>query len=230
MNAARRDEDALLLTPGLPLGPGRSLAGRAPLRRATATLVAIVLVATVLAAAGGAIALDLLSSRGAAAATTKLPPGPFGLAEDIPASFGVVAVEHVERLQGLGAKPLAGVTHGIQNLVPPGKEQIQASVTLTNLTGAPVAYSPTQFTLLRGADKKPVDKLQSSLNPSTLQPDASIDGRLSFVVPADGKHLWLRFNDPGRPNPILIDLGRTSKTPASVLELERRQAHNHTPR
>jgi len=41
--------------------------------------------------------------------------------QDGPTSFGVVAVEGVTQTAGPTAKALAGMTHGVGNLVPPDK-------------------------------------------------------------------------------------------------------------
>jgi hypothetical protein len=105
------------------------------------------------------------------------------------------------------------VTHGIQNLVPPNKVQVQAFATMTNLTGELVEYSPAQFSLLVGTTKaKPLPLTSASIKPGVLQPNAAIDMRLSFVVPRKGQKLWVRFKDPARDKPYLIDLGRNTKT------------------
>jgi hypothetical protein len=125
----------------------------------------------------------------------------------------------VEQVNGLTAKALAGVTHGISNYVPPNKVQVQASVTLTNLLNEqPVAYSPTQFRLLVGKKRKPVKDVRASFRPGTLQPNASISGQVKFIAPRTGSRLWIEFTDPKRPKPFLIDLGRTGKTPDNAFD------------
>ena len=73
------------------------------------------------------------------------PEGPAAIAQDVPTSFGVVAVESVTQNAGPTAKALAGMTHGVGNLVPPNKIQVDATVTLTNLLDAAVHYSPEQL-------------------------------------------------------------------------------------
>jgi hypothetical protein len=182
-------------------------------------LVVALLVATVgLAAAGAVIAANIIAGGAPTAPTPKLPAGPFGTAQDIPTSFGVVAVEHAEKINGTTAKQLGGTTHGISGFVAPNKVQVQASITLTNLLGEPVAYDPRQFRLLVGAAQKPATTVKSNLLPGTLQPDASIDGQLKFIAPRTGSKLWIEFTDPGRAKPILIDLGRTGKTPANAFD------------
>jgi hypothetical protein len=197
---------APLSTPALSSRPAPS---RAP-------AVAFVTAVGALALIGVALALMFVVRGPGAAGPGKLPDGPFELAQDIPASFGVVAIEHVDKLAGLTARQLAGATHGIQNLVPPDKQQIQAQGAITNLTERPVAYSPQQFFLVtrkNGRDSKPIPLSSASVKPGTLQPDASIDVRLSFVAPRDGSQVFIGFNDPGRSKPILIDAGKTSRTP-----------------
>jgi hypothetical protein len=191
--------------------------GRRP--RAWNAVVAAVLLATlVLAVAGALIASNMIATGAPAAPAPKLLPGPFGTAQDIPTSFGVVAVEHAEKINGTTAKDLGGNTHGIAGFVPPNKVQVEASVTLTNLLDKPVAYDPRQFRLLVGANRKPVTSVKSDMQPGTLQPDAAIDGRLKFVAPRSGSKLWIEFTDPGRAKPVLIDLGRTGKTPANAFD------------
>lgn len=191
--------------------------GRRP--RAWNAVVAAVLVSTLtLAVAGAVIASNMIATGEAPVPAPKLLPGPFGTAQDIPTSFGVVAVEHAEKINGTTAKAVGGNTHGIAGFVPPNKVQVQASITLTNLLDKPVAYDPRQFRLLVGAKRKSVATVKSNLLPGTLQPDASIDGKLKFVAPRSGSKLWIEFKDPGRAKPVLIDLGRTGKTPPNAFD------------
>ncbi len=191
--------------------------GRRP--RTWNALVAAVLIASfALAGAGAVIAANMIAAGEPAAPGPKLLPGPFGTAQDIPTSFGVVAVEHAEKINGTTSKSLGGNTHGIAGFVAPNKVQVQTSITLTNLLDKPVAYDPRQFRLLVGSDRKPVRSVKTNILPGTLQPDASIDGRLIFVAPRTGSKLWIEFADPGRAKPVLIDLGRTGKTPADAFD------------
>ena len=187
-----------------------------PAVRRTAPLLGYIAAAVALVLIGGYLTVGLIARGAPKDPVIALPPGPFGTAQDIPASFGVVAVEHVEKINGLGAKALAGVTHGISGFVAPNKVQVQASVTLTNLLDHPISYDPRQFRLLVGSKRKPLDEVRSNLRPGTLQPDASIDSQLKFIAPRDGSKLWISFSDPGRAKPILIDLGRTGRTPAGA--------------
>jgi hypothetical protein len=205
--------DARIATPQAGIGRATD-----PAPRRSALLVGYLAAAAVLVLAGGYLAVGVVSRGAPKDPTIALPQGPFGTSQDIPTSFGVVAVEHVEKINGLGAKDLAGVTHGISGFVAPNKVQIQASVTLTNLLDHPIAYDPRQFRLLVGKDRKPLNEVQSNLRPGTLQPDASIDSQLKFIAPRDGSKLWVQFSDPGRAKPILIDLGRTGKTPAGAFD------------
>jgi len=157
------------------------------------------------------------------------PDRPAAIAQDVPTSFGVVAVESLTQNAGPTAKALAGVTHGIGNLVPPNKLQVEATVTLTNLKGELVHYSPTAFKLFATRGGKPARSSHSfrlsraSVRPGTLQPNASIDATLTYVVPRDGRKLWMTYNDPARGPPVVFDLGRTDRTPPGAL----RQYHAH---
>jgi hypothetical protein len=195
-------------------------AGGAPAARPAMSrtpLLALVVSVLALGIAGAVVSAGVIV-RGDAADVPVLK-GPFGTAQDIPTSFGAVAIDTVEKVNGLTAKSLAGVTHGISNYVPPNKTQVQATVTLTNLLNEQtVAYSPTQFRLLVGDAKKPVNDVRASFRPGTLQPNASISGQVKFIAPRTGSRLWIEFTDPKRPEPILIDLGRTGRTPANAFD------------
>ena len=181
-------------------------------------LLALVLSVCALAAGGVYVSLGVIE-RGAPEPSVPTLKGPFGVSQDIPTSFGAVAIDNVEKVNGLTAKALAGVTHGISNYVPPNKVQVQAAVTLTNLLNEqPVDYSPTQFRLLVGKERKPVKDVRASFRPGTLQPNASISGQVKFIAPRTGSRLWIEFTDPKRPKPLLIDLGRTGKTPDNAFD------------
>jgi hypothetical protein len=181
-------------------------------------LIALVLSVVALAAAGVTIGIGLIQ-RGAPEPTVPVLKGPFGVSQDIPTSFGAVAIDNVEKVNGLTAKALSGVTHGISNYVPPNKTQVQASVTLTNLLDdRSQAYAPTQFRLLVGKKRKPVTEVRASFRPGRLQPGASLTGQLKFIAPRNGSRLWIEFNDPKRSEPVLIDLGKTGRTPDNAFD------------
>jgi hypothetical protein len=182
-----------------------------------APMVALVLSIVALAAGGIGISVGLIE-RGAPAPKVPDLKGPFGVEQRIPTSFGAVAIDDVRKINGLTAKDLAGVTHGISNYVPTNKVQVQATVTLTNLVGRTVDYSPTQFRLLIGKKRKPVDDVHASFLPGTLQPTASISGQLKFIAPRTGSKLWIQYTDPKLGKPILVDLGETGRTPANAFD------------
>jgi hypothetical protein len=195
---------------------GGTALGRPALKRGP--LVALVLSIVALSVGGIAISVGLIE-KGTPQPTVPTLKGPFGTSQDIPTSFGAVAIDNVEKVNGVTAKDLSGVTHGIANYVPPNKVQVQASVTLTNLLNEqPVAYSPTQFRLLVGKNRKPVKDVRASFRPGTLQPNASIAGQVKFIAPRTGSQLWIEFTDPKRAKPLLIDLGRTGTTPDNAFD------------
>jgi hypothetical protein len=191
--------------PALPiLTPGRARDSRRP-------LVAVVLVALALVAFGAFVAVGVVRS-GAADERVGLPLGPFGISQDIPTSFGALGIESVQKINAVTPKQLSSSNHGIAHLIRPGEVRVQTSVTFTNLLDKPVAYSPSQFRLIAGGKGKPRAPFSSSIGAGTLQPSASIDAVISFVVPANGKKLQMAFYDRGRKAPVLIDLGRVGKT------------------
>jgi hypothetical protein len=208
------------------LGAGRSRA----LNRVALLGAAIALAVGI---AGAVLALGMIRLGNETAALQRdaslATGGTAGIAQDIPTSFGVVAVESVTKSPGPTAKALAGVTHGIQNLVPPNKVGVDATVVMTNLQGTPVQYTPRQFRLYAtrgakpGAGDKPIPLARASVAPGTLQPNASIDATLRFVAPRNGVKLWMTFTDPARDGRILVDLGRTGRTPPGALA----QYHAH---
>jgi hypothetical protein len=196
--------------------------GSSALRPRAWNLLVVALVGGTLALAGvGAVLATGIIATGESHSASVTPPilkGPFGTAQDVPTSFGVVSVEYAEKINGTTAKQTGGQTHGISGFVPADKVQVQASVTLTNLLDAPIAYDPRQFRLLVGADRKPVTEVRANIKPGTLQPDAAIDARLTFIAPRNGDKLWIEFTDPARATPILIDLGRTGRTPEGAFD------------
>jgi hypothetical protein len=184
-------------------------------------------------AVGAVLAVGMLTRAPAREPAPPLPAGPFEVGQDVPTSFGVAAVEGVKRLNGLTSRKLAGATHGIGHFVPADHMQVQASIAMTNLGEEPVKYDPSMFAVVaspRGrpaSEARPLRRLTSSLRPGSLQPKASLDVRLSFIAPRDGSKLWVAMSDPGRRRPVLVDLGRTGRTPPSVLDALRRARHGH---
>jgi hypothetical protein len=184
-------------------------------------------------ALGAVLAVGLLTRPAAQDQPPALPKGPFKVGQDVPTSFGVAAVETTKRLNGLTSKKLSGATHGIGNFVPADRVQVQASIAMTNLGEEPLDYDPSMFAVVSARkgrparEARPLRRLTTSMRPGTLQPKASLDVRLSFVAPRDGSKLWVAMRDPGRKRPVLVDLGRTGKTPPSVLDAIRRARHTH---
>lgn len=186
---------------------------RLPLIGMVALVLALMTAGAVLAAKTIAGGTETASHHG-----SSIPNGPRTAGEGIPTSFGAVAVEYAVRLGGLTSKDLAGMTHGIRNYVPPESSQVQVAVTLANQLPDTLDYTPSQFRLIAGSDDPPgPDRRRqaptgASFRPGTLQPDAAIEGTLSFVVPNKRAHLWVEFRDPARKKPILVDLGPTKHT------------------
>src|SRR4051812_38615320 len=199
-------------------------------RQVNALAVAALVIAVAGVAAGVILAVGMVRSGRDSAALERDSSvalrGPAAVGQDVPVSFGVVAVQSVTKSAGPTAKALAGVTHGIQSLVAPNRIQVQATVTVTNLRETVQRYNPAQFSLYAtrgrrpGAADKPIPVARASVPPGTLQPAASIDAILTFVAPRNGSKLWIAFRDTGgrAHSPALVDLGRTDRTPAGALQ------------
>lgn len=165
----------------------------APARRR----LAVVAAAAVLAVAGLALALGGLGGGSDDAA------GPYGISQDVPTSFGAIAIDGLGRRVGPSGR----------------RDQMQAFVALTNLSGRPLRYSPAQFRLLGGEDRRPVPGLRATFRPGTLLADANFSGQLRYPAPGTGEKRWIEFRELGGGNPILIDLTRRGeRTPDSAFD------------
>lgn len=169
-----------------------------------------VLVTSVAALAAAGVVLSATVLR------TDDTPGPlkpptkstYAVAQDVPVSFGVVAVELVKKVKGLSARDVGGANHGISGFVRDGKAEVDLAITWRNTTKAPVAYNPRAFSLRVGSSRKPVAAISSSVRPGRLEPGATLDGVVRFVVPARRERMRAFFKDPGAVKPVVIDLGR----------------------
>jgi hypothetical protein len=153
---------------------------------------------------------------------TVVTSGPAAVGDAIPISFGYLAVLKAERLNGLTAKKLSGMTHGIQNLVRRDQAQVEVRVEMTNTLSRPVTYQPGRFDLRLGRSGRHVAPVGASVVPGQLQPDAHVEFVLTYVVPRNGKRLWLAYQDD-EAGEELVDLGRVSRAPAGAAEPE----HDH---
>lgn len=125
--------------------------------------------------------------------------------QPIRTSFGTLTVVHVETLAGLTADDLAGMTHGVQNLVRSNAVQVQIFLQLTNRTTTPAAYSPAQFKLL-GAPVA-IDPAGGTLQTGRLPGQATLNVEIDFVTPRTNRPLWLVYQDPQDNQTVRIAIG-----------------------
>jgi len=202
--------------------PRLARAGNAPAPQVllrNMAILGVLALAAVLATAGALRAAGTISDGLRARA-------PFHGTLRIPTSFGALVVDKVEVLGGLTTRDLQGVTHSIQNLVLSDEAQIQVSVQLLNRSAYPVAYSPAQFRLLGGADGAYVAPTSGTLQTGVLPPHGGINAELSFIVPRDGRALWVEYQDPARARPIRIAIEPVYPIPAIAGEPEDTE-HSH---
>lgn len=173
-----------------------------------------VLVAAILglAVAGAFVTAGVLRGHDEAAPVAK---GPFTVADDVPASFGFIAVESVKKMPGLTPRSVASATHAIPGFVPAGKAGLDLAVTLRNTTRQPVVYDPRRFRLQVGSSKALLAPVSASIRRGRLEVGATLDGVLRFVTPAKRQRLRVLFDDPLRKAPTVIDLGAVKNGTAS---------------
>lgn len=159
------------------------------------------------ALAGGIVAAGAFASAAGNGATGKTHL--YSINQNVPISFGSMAVESAERSQGLTAEQLSGVTHGIQNNIGPDQVQVQVVAVLSNTTDTSITYGPDQFELVTDTDKQPVQVNSSSFTSTVLAPHSRVEGTLTFVTSIEAKKLLLHYTDLlSGQQPVVIDLGK----------------------
>lgn len=122
-------------------------------------------------------------------------------------SYGSLIVSGADDLIGLTSEDLAGVTHGIQNLVLADSTQIQLTLALINNSSRAVELDPKHFQLVSPPSVEPILISGATIRTGELRPRSSINITLSFVVPRDGASYILQYDDPGSDQLVQIDLG-----------------------
>lgn len=191
----------------------------APAQSTRARVLAVMVVAAVLAATlvGAVTTFARPQALGGRATTSSA----HHINDDVRTSFGIVAVEFVRQVDGLTHRALSGATHGVSGLVDSGHAQIQVAVAITNRTEAPIRYTSDQFRLrITSKGKTRLQNIKGGdLPDARVLPHAGIEGHLDFTVPRRHASLALLFDDPGRADPIVIDLG--------AADFSAQQAHHH---
>ena len=160
-----------------------------------------------------AIALGLAGMLLAAQLVARPQPTPEA-GQEVLTSFGTLRVTCVDLIDGLTPEDLAGMTHGIQNLVPSDKVQVAASVLLSNGSQRPVDYSPARQFRVVSSSGAAVEPLSGQVAETAVLPaHASLTTSVSYSASRDGGELWLEYLDPGRGAPIRVRLGSTDPTP-----------------
>ncbi|WP_310528259.1 hypothetical protein [Nocardioides sp.] len=119
-----------------------------------------------------------------------------------------LVVTHVERVTGLTADDLGGMTHGIQGLVPADQTMLRVSVVLTAGTAA-ADYDPSDLWIERAGTGRAIGPVGGALGRGSLSARASISGAVSFVVPRSGARYVLHAAGTGGS----IPLGQVDEAP-----------------
>jgi hypothetical protein len=206
--------------------------------RTTRPAVAFLAACGLLAAAGGTLAVrSVVADDGVSIAlsqrvsTPAAHAGPHGVGDDVLTSFGAASVDVVKKIPGLTSKAVGGVTH-YPSYIPPEKMQVQVTVTVTNLTPAIFPVEPSKLFRLVSADGKEIVATTSNfMRTIPLQPSASLEGVLGFIVPAKGQKLQVRVTDPGASAQI-VEIGPATADPTgrkSATPMDH-STDTHTPR
>ncbi|HST87758.1 MAG TPA: hypothetical protein VLJ14_05210 [Ktedonobacterales bacterium] len=189
---------------------GRRASARGMMERAHVTpLRAAIVLAALIAIAGGVLAAGMMGI-GRGQPPSRTPGDPFTRTEQVTTSFGLLQVESVDASQGLTSAQLSGQNHGIQGLVNPDQMEVQVSLAIKNSITAPVVFTPEMFALISDNGAAAVAPTFSDFESDTLQPQAQVEGTLSFIAPLGAKKLLLRFDDPGQHQAVVIDLGKVT--------------------
>lgn len=204
-------------------------AGTGTGRRARRRVLVVLGAAGVATVAGLAATLAMVGPSSHRAGEGAGGGGPVAaVGQTVRTSFGFVTVNHVDHLKGLSQQDLSSANHGVNGLVESGKEQVQVTVELTSdLARETAPYSPEDFTLdaVDGAGATLVfAPVTTTVHAGRLQPFAAVTGHLGFVVPADGRQLRLRFQDPGG-EPVVIALDRAGVDAAQPGHTEAAGSH-----
>jgi hypothetical protein len=165
----------------------------------------VVATALALSLVGGVVAVRAAGSTPTGHTPQVASAAPAALGQDIPTSFGVVAVEYVERVTGHAAHILGGSGRRAGAIPAAGESGLSLAVALTNLRDGTVDYSPAQFRL-RLRHGQTLAPSSANFERGTLQPHAGIEGRVSFVLPKGRSATAVEFRD--RDRPVVIGLRR----------------------
>jgi hypothetical protein len=147
------------------------------------------------ALAGAVLGIASIADRGPRARSAAAP-GIVHIGQHVTTSFGTMSVDYV--VEVVGAPNPMGLSDA------PGQLPIQVGVTLTNLGRHALRYTPRMFELPRIASGG-VDA--GRLEGGRMPPFSAHRFSLRYSVPDAATLPRVRFHDPGRRAPIVIELG-----------------------
>jgi len=178
----------------------------APARRMLVGAIAAVAVA---ATAGGIVGVQSLRDQGSVQGIARAPvAGAVNpIHTDVETSFGLFAVDGIDKTAGLTSRSLAGATHSPTH-VPADQMLVAVNMDIRNRRNEPVRLLHTQFRVRSGATLIP--PRDARVRTMELQPRAGVDQIITYMVPRNGRRLTLEFADRPGSHPLLVDLGRAS--------------------
>jgi hypothetical protein len=156
---------------------------------------------------------------------SPLPPSKASpaIGDPVKVSLGYAAVLSMSRTKGLTQRQV-GMVHGVQGFVQAGDSMINVDVELTNTGQGVRRYDGRWFRLRVGSQARTGLPAPEPDQHGVLQPGASVELTLAYVVPRAGARLRLDVVDPQGPRRT-IDLGRIGR--ASAADIAGSQGHTH---
>lgn len=154
------------------------------------------------------LALTLcLALAGVAIATGIVSGGAAGSDGRVATSFGALWVEssHQVTLPQTDNKD----NFGMPIMGAPDKVMLEVTVRLANTDKVPVDVTPDRFSLRLGPGTAPIAVEGARFESVRLLPAAVFDARVQFPVTGAEYQPTLLFEDPGRSEPIALELSRT---------------------
>jgi hypothetical protein len=144
---------------------------------------------------------------GVAIAVRVVAAGPPASDGRVPTSFGGLWVESSQQitLPQTDNKD----NFGMPIMGAPDKVMLEVTVRLANTDEAPVDVTPDRFSLRLGPGEAPIAVEGARFESVRLLPGAVFDARVQFPVTGGEHQPTLLFDDPGRSEPIALELGRT---------------------
>ena len=196
-----------------------ALAPRQPRRLLLARGMLVAIVASAVAIAAYGVALVPGTIFGHASGPSIPQPAAvastYAVGVAAPTSFGSLRVLEARPVTGLTNAQLGNMAHGISGLIDARDAQMEVEIELTNSTSSAQTWDAADFRLATGGEEHMYAAIGGTRESGTLDPGASVDLGLNFVVPRDGAQLALRVRD--RDQFVRVHVGSVKRAPKGTV-------------